>query len=88
MEQLFVYGTTIILGALLFGLMLYSFYIVLTSKDENYKKQTKADSAEAMNNAVSLEEHLAISDNPKTPKPKNQPPQKTPRHKKGKRKAA
>lgn len=88
MEQFFVYGTTIILGALLFGLLLYSFYIVLTSKDENYKKQTKADSAETMNNRVSLEEHLAISDNPKTPNPKNQPPQKTPTHKKGKRKAA
>jgi len=87
MEQFFVYGTTIILGALLFGLLLYSFYIVLTSKDENYKK-TKADSAETMNNTVSLEEHLAISDNPKTPKPTNKPPQKTPTNKKGKRKAA
>lgn len=88
MEQFFVYGITIVLGAFLFGLMLYSFYIVLTSKDTSYKKQTGEDSAKTTNNTVSQEEHPAISDKTKTPKPTNQPPQKTPKHKKGKRKAA
>lgn len=88
MEQFFVYGTTIILGALLFGLLLYSFYIVLTSKDTSYKGKTGKDSAEIANNMVSQEEHPAISDKTKTPKPTNQPPQKTPKNKKGKRKAA
>jgi hypothetical protein len=88
MQQIFLYGTTIILGALLFGLLLYSFYIVLTSKDENYKKQTGKDSTEIINGTVSLEKHPAIPDKTKILKPTNQPPQKTPGGKKGTRRAA
>ncbi|MCK6620053.1 MAG: hypothetical protein HUU32_04015 [Calditrichaceae bacterium] len=34
MKEFFLYASTLVVGAVLLGLLLYSFYIVLTSKDE------------------------------------------------------
>jgi len=89
MEQVFLYGTTIILGAFLFGLLFYSFYIVLTSKDENYEEQTGEDSTKLSDNIGSRKENIAIPNRVKMHHPTNQqPPKKTPPNKKGTRKAA
>lgn len=89
MEQIFLYGTTIILSAILFGLLFYSFYIVLTSKDKNYEEQTGEDSSKSTDNMVSRKENIAIPNRTKMHHSTNQHPhKKTPHNKKGTRKAA
>lgn len=41
MNEIFSYILVIILGGFLLGLLFYSFFIVLISKDENYKPKIK-----------------------------------------------
>lgn len=47
MKEFFLYASTLLLGAALLGLLLYSFYIVLTSRDEK-KAETGEQEPPAM----------------------------------------
>lgn len=46
MKDILTLSATIILGVLMFGLLFYSFYIVLTSKDEEKSGEISADTTE------------------------------------------
>ncbi len=48
MTSLFSYVAIIVLGGLLLGMLVYSFYLVLTSKDEHYKKPDPGDSGKKL----------------------------------------
>ena len=45
MQEIFIYGLTILLGVFVFGLLIYSFYIVIFSKDTKYKSAKQASEA-------------------------------------------
>jgi hypothetical protein len=72
MNQIYIYGSIIFMGALLFGLLFYSFYIVLTSKVTNSQEKTGKNSVEVLNNMVSQKEHVAVNHKKNTLNPSNQ----------------
>ena len=69
MKEFMLYSFTIALAAVLFGLMLYSFYIVLTSKDEKSIEEDTKQAEKPLNKTKPVA--------PKTPPAKPSP--KSPR---------
>ena len=49
MKEFLVYAFTIGLGAVLFGLTMYSFYIVLTSKDDKKINESAQEATKPLN---------------------------------------
>ena len=45
MQEILIYGLTILLGVFVFGLLIYSFFIVIFSKDTEYESAKQGSEA-------------------------------------------
>lgn len=72
MKEFFLYASTLVLGAVLLGLLLYSFYIVLTSKDgkkaDTADRETPAAPSQSAKMGESESSAVPAGKGPKKPK--------------------